>query len=217
MIKKRQRSLVVLPILAGLFLAACSVSQTPVTPEPPTRQQGTSIAEPTKERQTIPEPANPPVDEPQPIAQPPERPAWHLVTLTDVRTGQGFTIEDFAGKVVILEAMAVWCPLCDQQQLQIQTSLSQLDDRVVVVSLDVDPTESAEILAAHADDLGLTWHFALAGPELSAMLQNEFGPQILAPPSTPVIIVGPDGEAHLTPFGIKSSTELISFVESLLS
>ena len=46
---------------------------------------------------------------------PPERPEWFDLEMTDVLTGRPFTINDFAGKVVLLETMAVWCPTCRQQ------------------------------------------------------------------------------------------------------
>ena len=43
-------------------------------------------------------------------------PAWFSVPLTDVNTGSQFSISDFKGKVVLVEAMAVWCSTCISQQ-----------------------------------------------------------------------------------------------------
>lgn len=34
--------------------------------------------------------------------------AFMVIPLTDVRTGERFTLSDFAGKVAIVEGMAVW-------------------------------------------------------------------------------------------------------------
>lgn len=135
--------------------------------------------------------------------------------LTDVRTGETFTLADFEGKVVILETMAVWCPLCDQQQGQILGALEQLGEEVVAVSLDVDLGETEDIVARHADQLGLPWRFALAPPEVAEALRRDFGPQVLSPPATPVILIGPDGRPQLTPFGIKDSQALVSAVRAL--
>lgn len=148
--------------------------------------------------------------------EPAGRPDWQQVELTDVRTGETFTLGDFQERVVIVEAMAVWCPLCDQQQFQIKSALGELRDDVATVSLDIDPSETADILARHANDLELPWHFVIAGPELASMLQREFGPQILTPPSTPVLIIAPNGETILTPFGIKGWDELIDFATPLM-
>ena len=48
-----------------------------------------------------------------------ETPAWIMASLTDVRTGKGFKISDFKGKVIVVENMATWCPNCLQQQKQV--------------------------------------------------------------------------------------------------
>jgi thiol-disulfide isomerase/thioredoxin len=144
------------------------------------------------------------------------RPDWQRVELTDVRTGETFTLSDFDDQVIIMEAMAVWCPLCDQQQIQIKSALSELGDGVIGVSLDVDPSETADIVVRHADDLDLPWRFVVAGRELSAMLQREFGPQVLTPPSTPVLIIAPNGITTLTPFGIKGWDELVDYARPLI-
>src|SRR5215475_4612241 len=52
-----------------------------------------------------------------PAAAPPanERSAWHALPLVNARTGQAFTLADFAGKTVYVEPMATWCTNCRQQ------------------------------------------------------------------------------------------------------
>jgi thiol-disulfide isomerase/thioredoxin len=137
------------------------------------------------------------------------RPEWQTIALTDVRSGETFSLGGFEDKVVIVEAMAVWCPLCTEQQQHIGAAVSDLGDSVVAVSLDIDPSETAVTLGQHADFMGFNWRFAVAGSELSGLLQNEFGPQILAPTSTPILIIAPDGTTELTPFGIKGWETLV--------
>ena len=39
-----------------------------------------------------------------------EAPAWYSASLTDVNTGQAFTINDCKGKVILVETLAMWCP-----------------------------------------------------------------------------------------------------------
>lgn len=41
-----------------------------------------------------------------------ERPEWFNLELTDVQTGEIFTMNDYAGKVALVETMAIWCPNC---------------------------------------------------------------------------------------------------------
>ena len=40
-----------------------------------------------------------------------EAPAWYSASLTDASTGQAFTINDFKGKVVLVETLAMWLSL----------------------------------------------------------------------------------------------------------
>ncbi len=67
--------------------------------------------------------------------------------LTDVQTGETFTMNDYAGKVVLLETMAIWCPNC-----VIQANAGEKTSRgawksedLISVSLDVDFNEDAGI------------------------------------------------------------------------
>ena len=50
-----------------------------------------------------------------------DAPAWFGVVLTNVGTGESFTINDFKGKVVLVETLAMWCPSCKKQQGQDKT------------------------------------------------------------------------------------------------
>ena len=80
-----------------------------------------------------------------------EAPAWFASSLKDVRSGNSFTINDFKGKVVLVETMAVWCTTCYQQQTQIKAlheSLGMRDD-FVSVSLDIDPNEDESTLTKY--------------------------------------------------------------------
>jgi peroxiredoxin len=84
--------------------------------------------------------------------------------LTDVNSGETFKIADFKGKVVLVETMAVWCPLCTQQQGQIRALhelLGQQED-LVSLSLDIDPNEDAEFLEAYVGQNGFDWRYAVA-------------------------------------------------------
>ena len=47
-------------------------------------------------------------------------PEWFDMELTDVQTGKTFTMNDYAGKVVLLETMAIWCPNCLLQSGELQ-------------------------------------------------------------------------------------------------
>ncbi len=61
--------------------------------------------------------------EPQPTVVPTiavTTPEWFDMELTDAQTGETFTMNDYAGKVVLLETMAIWCPNCVVQANEVR-------------------------------------------------------------------------------------------------
>jgi cytochrome oxidase Cu insertion factor (SCO1/SenC/PrrC family) len=179
---KRNLRLAPLIVLAGL-LAACGAAPTPSEVMTP---QKTSVAAP----------ATPAAD----------TTTWVQADLSNARTGQSFKVTDFQGKVVLLEAMAVWCTNCLQQQKQVQALHAALgkQDSVVSIGLDVDPNENAATLKAYADKNGFNWTYAVAPTGVSRELGNRYTAQFLNPTSTPMLIVDRTGQVHPLPFGIKS-------------
>ncbi len=148
-----------------------------------------------------------------------ERPEWFEIEMTDVQTGEPFTINDFAGKVVLLETMAVWCPTCRKQGdevVKLQELLGDPDD-LVSVSLDVDVNEDAELLARYAEKFGFDWHIAVAPLPVARALGNLYSAQYLNPPLAPMLIVDRDGSVLGLPFsGVKDAESLQGVVEPLL-
>lgn len=141
--------------------------------------------------------------------------AWATTPLVDVATNETFRIADLAGKVVIIETMAIWCTNCRRQQASVEEALAQLPaDRVVYVVLDVDANEDAASLAAYRTQYGYTGRYAVVPAEVARSLAEDFGNQFLSPPSTPMVIVGADGTVTLTPFGQKSSDELVALARA---
>jgi len=135
--------------------------------------------------------------------------AWRTATMRDVVTGEEFRILDLDGRVVVIETMAVWCVNCRFQQLEAQAALETVDSpNVFYLSLDVDPNERAADLADYARREGFDWRFAVASPEVSRSLAASFGDQVLSPPSTPLIVLGPDGELIERHLGIMSADDL---------
>lgn len=85
-------------LAAALLLAACAPAANPttvpatLTPVPPTA----AAAAPTV---VSPSPTMEAVD---------ARPAWQSIVLQNARTGESFTMADFAGRTVFVHPMAKW-------------------------------------------------------------------------------------------------------------
>jgi len=138
---------------------------------------------------------------------------WRDISLKDVRTGRTFTIADFKGKTVILETFAVWCPTCTKQQRDIKQLHSDIGDEFVSISLDVDPNESEEKVKEHLKRNGFDWLYAIAPPELTKLLMDEFGTVIVNAPSAPVVLISEDGDARLLGRGVKSAEKLMAEIK----
>ena len=86
-------------------------------------------------------------------------PEWFDVPLTDIQTGQSFTINELNGKVVLIETLAMWCSNCLKQQKEVLALHEQLGEREDFVSLgfDVDPNEEEAGLKNYVEKNGFYW------------------------------------------------------------
>ena len=145
-------------------------------------------------------------------------PEWFDMELIDVQTGKTFTMNDYAGKVVLLETMAIWCPNCIVQGNEIRNlhkALGDPDD-LISVSLDVDVNEDDAALKEYADGYGFDWHFAIAPLEVARALGNLYTAQYLNPPLAPMLIIDRKGDVHHLEYGIKDAATLQAAVEPYL-
>lgn len=139
---------------------------------------------------------------------------WATAELVDVATGETFRIADLAGQTLILETMAIWCSSCRAQQDTVYQTLSGVEPGAVAyILIDVDPSETAEALAAYRERNGFTGRYVVASADLARALVADFGDQVLNPPATPMIVVGRDGTVTLTPFGMKSQDDLRTLLD----
>ena len=147
-----------------------------------------------------------------------ESPAWFNVALTNVRTGETFTIQDLKGKVVLVETMAIWCSNCLRQQGQVQELHGLLGERddFVSIGLDIDSNEDASKLKEFVDAQGFDWLYAVSPAEVSRDLSSLYGDQFLNSPSTPMLAIDRHGVVHPLPFGIKRAEDLLNFIQPLL-
>lgn len=137
------------------------------------------------------------------------------VELTDVRTGEHFTLGQLATDgPILLEPMAVWCTSCRAQMHEVARAHEAADFHSV--SLDVDLSEAAPDLAAYADREGWDWRFAMANADVYRLLQQRFGDAVTYPPATPLIVIDRDGAVRPLEFGVgqRSAEQLIAELQA---
>ena len=213
-------------LLAAFLVSACSAAATPTADkmmekETPTVEAMMDKATPTAD--TMMNKETPTADAMMSKETPAadammETPAWYSLPLTEASTGQAFTINDFKGKVVLVETLAMWCPNCKKQQAQVKALHDLLGERddFVSLGLDIDLNENAADLKGYVEGNGFDWMYAVATAEVAQELSKHYGDQFLNPPSTPMLVIDRKGEAHPLPFGIKSADELLKFIQPFL-
>jgi cytochrome oxidase Cu insertion factor (SCO1/SenC/PrrC family) len=147
------------------------------------------------------------------------RPDWFDMELTDVQTGETFTMNDYAGKVVLLETMAIWCPNCVVQANEVRNLHELLGNPadLISVTLDVDFNEDEASLKEYASGYGFDWHFAVAPLLVARALGNLYTAQYLNPPLSPMLIIDRDGNVHHLEYGLKEAETLQKSVEPYLA
>jgi len=154
----------------------------------------------------------------QDVTPSPGEPDWFSVTMTDVPTGQPFTMSEFARKVVLLETMAQWCPTCELQEIEVKKLHELLGnpEDLVSISLDVDLHEDEASLKRYAERLGYDWILAVAPLEVARALGNLYSAQYLNPPASPMLIIDKNGNVFGLPLRLKSAESLKNTLEPYL-
>jgi len=144
---------------------------------------------------------------------------WFSMEMKDVRTGETFTMNDFAGKVVLVETMAMWCPNCLVQANEVRKMHEALGnpEDLVSVSLDVDFNEDEASLKKYVDDYGFDWRFSVAPLQVARAMGNLYSAQYLNPPLSPMLIIDRNGEVHLLDYGKKDAETLQKILEPFLA
>ncbi len=187
----------IIMLLAGFLLSGCNTLASPAAPSAvPAISASTAKATP----------ASP-------------RPDWFNMPLTDVQTGKAFKINDFAGKVVLIETMAQWCPNCLFQQGETRTVRKLLGNPqdLILISLDIDSHEDAASLKKYTGDFGFDWRFAVTPLEVARALGNLYSAEYLNPPLDPMLLIDREGNVHTLPYGEKSADTLQKILEPYLA
>ena len=141
-----------------------------------------------------------------------ERVDWKEIVLKDISSGEMFKINDFEGKVVLLESFAVWCPTCKKQQDEIK-EFHESNREVVSISLDTDPNEDEENVVEHLERYGYDWRFAVSPVEITQSLITEFGSGVVNAPNAPIVMICEDQNSRFLPSGLKDVEELMEEIE----
>lgn len=133
--------------------------------------------------------------------------------LTDVSSGETFTLGGFEGRIVYVETMATWCTNCRRLLHSVTEAMAQADgDAYVFIGISVEGNLPDATLAEYARRWNFPLKFAVATPELVAALISSYGREVTIPPSTPHFLVRSDGTVTGLSLGFESPDEILKFV-----
>ncbi len=208
----KNKNIVLLALIPAVVLLAACASAVPADAAAP------GLEEMTTEPDTQVDSAEMPVSAPEQAAVEVEFPEWFGWELTDVNSGSNFSISEHQGEVILVETMAIWCSNCLRQQGEVKRLHTILGEQEYFISLgiDIDPNEDSVALSAFTRQNGFDWLYTVASEKLINEIGEIYGSQFLNPPSTPMLIIDRQGNAHALPFGIKSAEELQSALQPFL-
>jgi thiol-disulfide isomerase/thioredoxin len=132
-------------------------------------------------------------DEARAAATPADRELRQLpaFSLTDL-DGRTLTAPELAGRVVVVEFWATWCPPCQGTLAWLGDLKKRLGDRIAVLAIAIE-SEDADV-RKRAAELGLPFSWVIGTPEVA----RSFG-DVSAVPT--LFVFGPDGQTAASYFG----------------
>lgn len=133
-------------------------------------------------------------------AQRPEAPPFSLTSLEGTR----FNLSDFRGSVVVLDLMATWCKVCNDEMQEL-AQLRQARPEVVIITVSVDPTEGEAKLKTFQERYAADWLFALDTDRVWEKYREFYIPVLL--------VIDPQGCISFRKAGLVPAADLIAEVE----
>lgn len=69
-------------------------------------------------------------------------------------SGKTVSLADFAGKPLVINSWAAWCPFCRKELVDFATVQKELGDKVVIIA--IDRAETGDVAKKYTDELGVT-------------------------------------------------------------
>ena len=117
--------------------------------------------------------------------------------------GETFTLSDHLGKVIIIDLMAAWCYWCLPQMAELEAVLEEKGDEILIVSVDVDKTETGEDIIDKFSDYVDKWTFVMDSYEED--VNNKY--QVSGIPK--LVIIDKEGNIYYSEAGLTSKEKLI--------
>jgi cytochrome c-type biogenesis protein len=129
-------------------------------------------------------------------------------TLTDI-DGNTFSLNDYRGKVVLLDMMSIDCESCKIVEKDLKDIYPEYEDDVVFISIDILADDTDEMLRDYRDDHDIEWIIARDTDEVILKYNAQAIPK--------VIIINKDGYATYENNGLTDKNTLKNELDSAIS
>jgi peroxiredoxin len=131
-----------------------------------------------------------------------------LFSLTDI-DGNAVSLQSLRGKVVVLDLFATWCGPCRTQMGELKQVYARYNaSDVVILSIDVDNSETQSQVRAFRSDYGAPWTFCTDTDSVGAKYGAQYIPTLA--------IIDRAGDLSHLGSGVEQSEDLIARIDPLL-
>ena len=123
-------------------------------------------------------------------------------TLTTIY-GETFTLSDHFGKVIVIDLMAAWCYWCKPQLDELEAVLEEKGDEIVIVSVDIEKSETSDDVINTFGDYVDKWTFVMDN------FEENVGNKYKVEGIPKLVIIDRKGNIYYSESGLASKEKLI--------
>lgn len=132
----------------------------------------------------------------------------HDFTFSDLN-GSTFQLSNLAGKVVIIDFIATWCSACRNQLFQDKAIVEKYGTKIIMISIDIDPTDSEHDLRALAQHFSYsTWLWARDTANIAHLYEVAVIPK--------TVVIDRDSYIRFEHTGLVDASDLMPKIDQLL-
>lgn len=124
--------------------------------------------------------------------------------------GKTVRLADFAGRPLVINAWAAWCPFCRKELVDFVTVQKEFGDKVIIIA--VDRAETRDIAKKYTDELGVTGNMVFLLDQSDNFYQSIGG---FSMPET--VFVNSNGDIAFHKRGPMDIKEMRERIEQMLS